>query len=78
MASMRFIFRADSSKFSGAGHVMRCFALAEEAISRGLECVFVGTINSSDWLLDRISNLGFTNISEPNDFNPQKNHDCGV
>jgi spore coat polysaccharide biosynthesis predicted glycosyltransferase SpsG len=54
---------------------MRCSALAEEAISRGLECVFVGTINSSDWLLDRISNLGFTNISEPNDFNPQKNHD---
>ena len=54
---------------------MRCSALAEEAISRGLECVFVGTINSSDWLVDRISNLGFTKISEPNDFNPQKNHD---
>ncbi len=72
---MRFVFRADSSKFSGAGHVMRCSALAEEAISRGLECVFVGTISSSDWLLDRISNLGFSNIYEPNDFNPQKNRD---
>jgi spore coat polysaccharide biosynthesis predicted glycosyltransferase SpsG len=54
---------------------MRCSAIAEEAISRGFECVFVGTINSSDWLLNRISNLGFTKISEPNDFNPQKNND---
>ena len=59
---MRFIFRADASREIGSGHVMRSSVLAEEAISRGLECIFVGRISNLDWVSERISNLGFTQV----------------
>lgn len=41
---------------------MRSSVLAEEAISRGHECVFVGVISDLDWVSSRISNLGFSSI----------------
>lgn len=59
---MRFIFRADASREIGSGHVMRSSVLAEEAISRGHECIFVGRISNLDWVAERISNLGFTQV----------------
>jgi spore coat polysaccharide biosynthesis predicted glycosyltransferase SpsG len=61
---MRFIFRADASKEIGSGHVMRCSVLAEEAISRGYETIFVGTISDLDWVSARILNLGFSSLIE--------------
>ena len=59
---MRFIFRADASKEIGSGHVMRSSVLAEEAISQGFECIFVGEILDLDWVSLRISKLGFSQV----------------
>lgn len=59
---MRFIFRADASREIGSGHVMRSSVLAEEAISRGYETIFVGAISDLDWVSSRIINLGFSSI----------------
>lgn len=59
---MRFIFRADASKEIGSGHVMRSSVLAEEAISQGFECIFVGQISNLDWVSQRIAQLGFSQV----------------
>jgi spore coat polysaccharide biosynthesis predicted glycosyltransferase SpsG len=60
---MRFIFRADASRESGSGHVMRSSVIAEEAISRGIDCIFLGTISGLDWVSERIANLGFSLVT---------------
>ena len=73
---MRFIFRADASLDIGSGHVMRSSVLAEEAISRGFECIFVGRIWNLPWVSERIANLGFSKlITNECDFEPQKKSD---
>ena len=59
---MRFVFRADASVKIGAGHVMRSSVIAEEAISQGIECIFVGEIADLSWLSNRINNLGYSQI----------------
>lgn len=59
---VRFIFRADASIEIGSGHVMRSSVLAEEAISRGYECIFVGTILGLEWVSARIAGLGFSQV----------------
>jgi spore coat polysaccharide biosynthesis predicted glycosyltransferase SpsG len=64
---MRFIFRADASKEIGSGHVMRSSVLAEEAISQGFECIFVGEISDLDWVSQRISQLGFSQVHSNQD-----------
>jgi spore coat polysaccharide biosynthesis predicted glycosyltransferase SpsG len=73
---MRFVFRADASKTIGAGHVMRSSAIAEEAISRGVPCLFVGKISELDWVRERIRGLGFMQVFEnTSEFVPDKNKD---
>jgi UDP-2,4-diacetamido-2,4,6-trideoxy-beta-L-altropyranose hydrolase len=73
---MRFIFRADASREIGSGHVMRASVLAEEAISRGIECIFVGRILELDWVSERIVNLGFTQlIADERNFKADKDSD---
>jgi len=73
---MRFIFRADASREIGAGHVMRSSVLAEEAISRGYECIFVGEISGLDWVDNRIANLGFSRVVvDSRSFVPDSNSD---
>ncbi len=64
---MRFVFRADASREIGAGHVMRSSVLAEEAISRGIECIFIGEISNLDWVSKRILNLGFARVLTRNE-----------
>lgn len=59
---MRFIFRADASREIGSGHVMRSSVLAEEAIFRGYECIFIGQISDLDWVTERILTLGFSKV----------------
>jgi spore coat polysaccharide biosynthesis predicted glycosyltransferase SpsG len=59
---MRIIFRADASLEVGSGHVMRSSVLAEEAVSRGFECIFIGNISGLDWVAERISTLGFAQV----------------
>jgi len=46
----RIIFHANASKIEGSGHVMRMYALAEEAKSRNIETVFFGRIIDVPWL----------------------------
>ena len=59
---MRLVFRGDASQAVGAGHVMRLSAIAEEAISRGIKCTFIGKIIGVPWLENRILELGFENV----------------
>ncbi len=62
LSAMRIIFRADASKEIGAGHVMRSAVLAEEAVSRGHDCVFIGQISSLEWVHSYIQKIGFSEI----------------
>lgn len=73
---MRFIFRADASREIGSGHVMRSSVLAEEAISRGFECIFVGSISDLGWVSERIAKLGFSQVLANHDsFEPDSKSD---
>jgi spore coat polysaccharide biosynthesis predicted glycosyltransferase SpsG len=38
--------------------------LAEEAISRGVECIFIGEISGLAWVSERIAKLGFSQLIE--------------
>lgn len=42
---MRVVLRADATRAIGAGHVMRCWALAEEFQARGWQVSWQGTVN---------------------------------
>lgn len=55
---MRVRFRADATRTVGAGHVMRCFALAEEFASRGVTVVWQGSIDLP-WLTLAIERNGW-------------------
>ena len=60
---MDFVFRADASLKDGTGHVMRLYAIAEEAIGRGINCTFVGNLDEVPWLSKKVRNLGFQSIN---------------
>lgn len=64
---MRLVFRADASRKIGSGHVMRIATIAQEAISRGIECHFVGRISDLEWVSAYIQNLGFASIVSEED-----------
>jgi spore coat polysaccharide biosynthesis predicted glycosyltransferase SpsG len=59
---MRYVLRADASPDTGAGHVMRASAIAEEFIARGEHVIFVGQISDLTWVKERINSLGFDQI----------------
>ena len=59
---MGLILRADASPEIGAGHVMRIYAIAEEAISQGIDCTFIGDIQDIPWLSQLICAVGFSKI----------------
>jgi spore coat polysaccharide biosynthesis predicted glycosyltransferase SpsG len=61
---MKFIFRADASPSIGAGHVMRCASIAEEAIARGIECLLMGSVENLDWVREYLSRLHIEIIDE--------------
>lgn len=76
---MRLIFRADATLDIGTGHVMRSLAIAEEAISRGIECIFVGNTKQFGWIENRLTDIGFCKIfQESEDFNSNKDTDVLV
>jgi spore coat polysaccharide biosynthesis predicted glycosyltransferase SpsG len=73
---MRYVIRADASKSIGAGHVMRCSAVAEELIARGEIVIFVGQTSELPWVKARIASLKFTHTYEnPNEFTSNANSD---
>lgn len=76
---MRIVFRADASYEIGSGHVMRSSVLAQEAISRGYECIFLGSVQDLSWVSDRLSILGFKAIiNNPDSFIPDRLSDVLV
>jgi len=62
LSYMKIVFRADASIIQGAGHVLRSLAIAEEAISRGISCSFVGDLTDIPWVDEKVKNLGFSEI----------------
>jgi spore coat polysaccharide biosynthesis predicted glycosyltransferase SpsG len=71
---MRLVFRADASHEIGAGHAMRCSAIAEEALARDIDCIFVGTLGRIEWLEKRFSEIGFRVVALE-DFGESQNND---
>jgi spore coat polysaccharide biosynthesis predicted glycosyltransferase SpsG len=55
---MQITFRADASPEIGTGHVMRCAAIAEEAILRGIPCRLVGTLGGIGWVESHLAEIG--------------------
>lgn len=68
MDFMRLVFRGDASPQIGSGHIMRLSSIAEESILRGIESWMVGDIVGIPWLMDRVSNLGFSKVLPASSF----------
>ena len=69
LSSMNIVFRADASLDGGTGHVLRCLPIAEEAISRGIPCDFVGDVIDVDWVSKKIKSTGFSRIFSSEEMN---------
>lgn len=69
----RIVIRADASKQIGAGHVMRCLALADELRQRGAEVTFVAR-EMLPVLAQRIRDAGHALHLLPPPRNPGRNH----
>jgi len=72
---MRIIFRVDASSNVGVGHVMRCSAIIEEAVSRNMNCVVVGKLGGLDWLKSHLQKIGATHVEDENEFHINKDGD---
>ena len=72
---MRIVFRADASNSVGAGHVMRCSAIIEEAVSRNLECIVVGNLGGLGWLESHLQNIGATHVEDESKYQIDKGKD---
>jgi spore coat polysaccharide biosynthesis predicted glycosyltransferase SpsG len=55
---MKVVFRADATRSVGAGHVMRCWALAEEFAGRGASVAWQGTIDVP-WVRSALNEQGW-------------------
>lgn len=67
---MRVTFRADATPTVGAGHVMRCWALAEELASVGAEISWQGRVKVP-WISEKISRTGWRLLSAKGDTRQQ-------
>jgi spore coat polysaccharide biosynthesis predicted glycosyltransferase SpsG len=70
---MRLVFRADASLDIGSGHTMRCSAIAEEAITRGIDCTLVGSLGGVQWLEKRYADINCRVIPLEEFLNSQNN-----
>ncbi|MGW4793111.1 PseG/SpsG family protein [Nonomuraea sp. NPDC004297] len=64
-ASARVGFRCDAGVRTGAGHLVRCVALAEELATRGVEVVFLGEVRGSEWARAQLGERGFPLVAAP-------------
>jgi spore coat polysaccharide biosynthesis predicted glycosyltransferase SpsG len=53
----KIMFRCDSSKTIGTGHVTRCFALAEVFERLGWDVVFCGEFEEPKWILELLNSI---------------------
>ena len=58
------MFRCDSSKLTGTGHVTRCFALAEIFAHNGWDVVFCGEFDEPNWILKLLNKLNYLKIEK--------------
>jgi spore coat polysaccharide biosynthesis predicted glycosyltransferase SpsG len=58
----KIMFRCDSSKLTGTGHVTRCFALAETFAHNGWDVIFCGEFDEPNWILRLINELNYLKI----------------
>ena len=65
---MKIVFRVDASNEIGTGHVMRCSAIIEEAVSRNIECVVVGRMGGFDWLETHLKTIGSGRVEDESNF----------
>lgn len=65
---MKIVFRVDASNYIGTGHVMRCSAIIEEAITRNIKCVVVGRMGGIAWLETHLKNIGAAHVEDASDF----------
>jgi len=63
VVGMRVVFRADAAPSIGTGHVMRCWALAEEFAAHGWEIAWQGAIEVP-WLTEALTVAGWP-VSAP-------------
>ena len=75
---MRLVFRVDASSIIGTGHVMRCSAIIEEAIARGVTCVVIGQLGGLNWLEERLISIGALHYEDEKFFNVAKGKDVLV
>ncbi|MEV4069489.1 PseG/SpsG family protein [Nonomuraea fuscirosea] len=57
--------RCDAGVESGAGHLVRCVALAEELCARGVEVVFLGEVRGSAWARAQLRERGLLLVPAP-------------
>ena len=74
---MRLVFRADASLEIGSGHAMRCSAIAEEAITRGIDCMLVGSLGGVQWLEKRYMEIK-CQVTPLEDFSEPQSNDVLV
>lgn len=60
----KIMFRCDSSKLVGTGHVTRCFALAEIFAHNGWDVVFCGEFDEPNWILKLLNKLNYLKIEQ--------------
>jgi spore coat polysaccharide biosynthesis predicted glycosyltransferase SpsG len=58
-------FRCDAGAGRGAGHLVRCVALAEELCARGVDVVFLGAVHSSEWARAQLRDRGLPLVAAP-------------
>lgn len=62
---MRIAIRCDADSGTGTGHVMRCFALAEELAAGGHSITWISRISGVPWLNQVIRDSGWDHIEAP-------------
>ncbi|NRQ34925.1 spore coat protein [Nonomuraea sp. NN258] len=57
--------RCDAGARSGAGHLVRCVALAEELRSRDVEVIFLGDVSGSEWARAQLDERDLPLVAAP-------------
>ncbi|SEM08550.1 PseG/SpsG family protein [Nonomuraea pusilla] len=66
-AGARVGVRCDVTARGGAGHLVRCVALAEELTGRGVEVLFLGDLSGSAWACAQLTARGLPLLAAPHD-----------